>query len=280
MSVHTTPTSATSWSPDLITFDPQDVIPEALILQTSTVAGSVEGDAPAVRVPYVDDAEADFVAEGDEIPESDPVLAETTVYTGKVSQLIRISREQWMQTNAANLLSTSVERAVTNRANLAYIAQVAPTTGTTPPAGILHTAGVIQGDPIGDDLDPLADALAAIEAANGAPTHIIASPTAWSHLRKLKVATGSHEMLLGAGNGDAEKRVFNLPTLVSPAVPAGELVVLDSTAVLSAVGQVQVSTSEHVFFSSDSIALRCTWRFGQQTVRPDRIAHLAITTEA
>src|SRR4051794_33373793 len=125
----TTVTSAKAWSPDLTAVAPDIAVPDALILKTSTVAGNVEGDAPAVRVQYIDDATAGFVAEGAAISESDPNLSEALVYTGKVAQLIRLSREQWSQPNAAELLSRSVARAVTRAANVAYIAQAAPTGG-------------------------------------------------------------------------------------------------------------------------------------------------------
>src|SRR4051812_6013844 len=105
MATQTTVTSAKAWSPDLTAVAPQLAVPDALVLATSTVAGSVEGDEPAVRCQYVDDASAGFVAEGAVISEAAPNLAEVLVYTGKVAQLIRLSREQWVQPNAAALLS-------------------------------------------------------------------------------------------------------------------------------------------------------------------------------
>lgn len=278
MATETTITSAAAWRPDISTFAPSEVIPDALILQTSIVAGSVEGDAPAVRVAYVDDASATFTAEGAEISEADPALSEKLVYTGKVSQLVRLSREQWSQQGTSGMLSESVRRAVVKAANVAYLSQVAPTApAVTPPAGILNIAGIIDGGAIGDDLDVLADAFAAIETNGGTPTHILASPDAWGFLRKFKTGTGSNQTLLGAGTSDAEKRLLGVPVLTSPAVGSGRLIVIDRTAVVSAVGQVQVATSEHTYFSSDSIALRCTWRFGQNLVRPNRIAELTVT---
>lgn len=276
----TTLNSAKGWSPDVSAFAPQDVIPDALILQTSTVAGSIEGDEPAVRVVHVNDDEAEFVAEGAEIPLGDPELDETLVYTGKVAQLLKISREQYNTGSAASLLSTSVARAVTNRANQAYVAQAAPTGGnTTPPAGLLNVTGIGTGDPIATDLDPLADAVATIEAAGGTPTHILAAPDAWAALRKLRTGDGSNVSLLGAGTEDADKRVLGIPVLTTPAMPAGRLLMLDRSAVVSAVGTVQVATSTDVYFGSDSVGLRCVWRFGQNVVRPDRIVQLTVNTE-
>ncbi len=40
-----TPNSASAWRPDQYTFAPTDVVPDALINQCSTVAGTIEGDA-------------------------------------------------------------------------------------------------------------------------------------------------------------------------------------------------------------------------------------------
>lgn len=271
-----TPNTPRAWSPDITYFPSEEAVPEALILQTSTVAGSIEGDAPAVLVPWVDDAEAGFTAEGDEIPEAQPGLSEATVYTGKVSQLLRLSREQFAQQGAAQLLANSVSRAVTKTANTAYIAQPAPTTGTTPPAGIINTAGIIDGGEVGTDLDAIADLLAQIEAGGGTVTNIIAAPDAWAALRKIKVGTGSAQSLLGAGSTDAVKTLLDVPVITSAAVPEGTLIAVDKTAIVSAVGQVQVQQSEHVYFTSDSIGLRCTWRFGATVVRPERIGTLTI----
>jgi HK97 family phage major capsid protein len=274
----TTLTSATAWSPDIRTFAAQDVIPDALILSTSTVSGRIEGDEPAVRAAYVDDATAQFTAEGETIPEANPGLSEVLVHTGKVTQLIRLSREQWTQDGASGILSDSVRRAVVKRANQAYLAQPAPTAGNvTPPAGLLNIPGVVDAGILSGDLDALADAFAEIEGNGGTPTHIIAAPSAWGYLRKFKTGPDAATTLLGAGTTDATRFLLGLPVLTDSSMPAGTMLVLDRTAVISAVGQVQVATSDHVYFASDSIALRCTFRFGQNLVRPNRVAKLTVT---
>ena len=278
MTAQTTNTSAKAWSPDVSTFAPEDQIPDALVLSTATVLGRVEGDEPTVRVAYVDDAEAEFVPEGDEIDESDPELAEVEIHTGKVAQLIRLSREQWEQERTPENLAVSVRRAITKKANAAYLAQVAPTApAVTPPTGLLHVPGLLDTfDDLVDNLDPLADAIAQIEENGGTVTHIIASPTAWGRLRKIKRGTGRADSLLGAGTNDLEKRLLSVPVLTTPAMPAGGLIVLDRAAVVAAVGELKIATSEHAFFKSDSIAIRATWRFGQNLVHPERVATLTV----
>lgn len=281
MATETTPISAGAWSPDIYTFPPGDVIPEALILSTSSVLGSIEGDAPAVRVAYVDDAEADFYDEGTVIDEADPGLDEVLVYTRKVAQLVHLSREQYTQEGTAASLGASVERAVTRKANEAYLQQPAPSApGAGAPAGLLEVEGVVDAGTVEADLDAVADAIATVETNGAVPTHILASPTAWSELRKLKTASDSNASLIGAGTNDAERLLFSIPVLVTPAMPADGLLVLDKAAVVSAVGQVVVATSEHVYFTSDGIAMRATFRFGQNVVRPDRLAKLTVASSS
>ena len=281
MATETTSTSAKAWSPDVSAFAATDVIPDALVLETSTVVGRIEGDEPAVRVAYVDDAAATFVAEAATIPEADPALSEVLVHTGKVAQLVRLSREQHSQSNTAALLSESVRRAVTKKANEAYIAQAAPTApAVTPPAGLLNVTGIEAGGAVASDLDGLVDLIATLEGNGATPTHILLAPDAWASLRKFKTATGSAQTLLGAGTADATKSLLDLPVIVTPALTSGTGLVLDRSAVVSAVGDVQLAVSQDVYFASDSVGIRCTWRFGANVVRPDRIGSFTVTDPA
>lgn len=278
MAIATTKTSADAWSPDITAVAPTDAVPDALILHTSTVAGEIEGDAPLVRVQYVDDADASFTAEGELITEDDPGLSERVVPTGKVAQLIKLSREQWAQPNASDLLSASVTRAVTKAGNAAYINQVAPTSpAVTPPAGLLNIPGIVNGGAVDADLDGLVDLLALLATNDATPSHIVVSPTAWASLRKFKTGVDYNTSLLGTGATDAQRFLLDLPVIVTPAAPADTGLVIDNTAVVSAVGPVMVATSEHAFFGADSIAVRCTWRFGANAVKPNRIGKFTVT---
>lgn len=274
---HTTSTSAYAWRPDVTSFAPGDVLGDALILQCSTIAGNVEGDAPSVRVAYVNDDTATFVAEGQPIPESEPELAEVNVFTGKLSQLVRVSREQFSQQGTAEQVSASVARALIRAADIAFLTQTIPTPpATTPPAGILTDGDIITGGEISQSLDELTDLVAEIQGNGGNPSHILLAPDAWGQLRKLKIGTDYNATLLGAGVADAELRLLGIPVVVNPAVPSLSGVVLDQRAVVSAVGQVLVSSSQDVYFTSDSVGLRSTWRFGQALVRPDRVATFTV----
>lgn len=270
----TTVTAARAWAPDVTGFAPLDAVPDALILLTSTVAGSVEGDEPSLRVPYVSDGTAELVAEGAVINVDDPDLDEVIVFTTKASKITKMSRELMAQAGSSKLIMTAMRRAVTMKANVAYLTQAAPTGGSTIPAGLLNITGITDGGTIGANLDAVVDAVAGIEATGGTATHVIASPSAWAAIAKKKTGTGSNASLLGAGTEATIRMVEGVPVLVTPAMPADGLLVVDSTAIVSAVGQVLVATSADAFFTADSIAARVTWRFGANVVDPARIVKL------
>ena len=280
MATQTTLTSSKAWAPDQNIFSPADAVPNALILSHSTVGGVIEGDEPALRVAYVDDADAQFTAEGTEIPEADPALNEILVYTGKITQLVRLSREQYLQNGTANQLSDSVARAVTRKADAAFLTQQAPGSGdNAPPAGLVNIADIIEGGPVDNDLDALIDLTAQLEANGATPSGIIVDPIGWASLRKLKTAQDANTTLLGSGTNQAERLLLDLPVTVSAALDENTGVVVDNTAVVSAVGPVNIAVDESVYFTSDSVATRATFRIGWNVVRPDRIGTFTISAD-
>ncbi|MGO3153406.1 MAG: phage major capsid protein [Galactobacter sp.] len=278
MATISTPTTDQAWSPDEFHTTPAEAVPDALILRASTVATTtLTGDQPVARVAYVNDAAASFVQEATDIAEANPQLAEILVPTNKIAQWVPLSEEQWRSQDTASQISRSVARSIATAANRAFLAQPAPDADSWMHlTGITNTQGVLDGGTISTDLDPLADAIGEVESNGGTPNIIIAHPKAWSALRKVKAATGSNTALLGAGTEDQIKRLLGIEVVTSPAVPEGKLVVIDPTAIISAVGSVQVASSEHAMFRSDSIAVRATWRLGWAVKRPERIATLTV----
>lgn len=273
----TTPTSTPGWSPDVVAFAPADAVPDALLLSTATFSGEVDGDRPVVRVTFVRDDDADFVDEGAVIPEADPQLDEVDVATAKVAKLVAVSREQYSQQQASGRLATAVRRAIVTRANEAYLTQAAPASGVTPPTGLLNLPGLTEAvAPVVGDLDPVIDLIAALQDVKGTPSAIVVAPTGWAALRKMKDEDGSARSLLGAGTTDAVRMLLDVPVLVSAAMAPDAGLVLDASAIAGAWGPVQVATSEHVFFTSDSVAIRATWRIGWNLVHPERIGRFTI----
>lgn len=261
---HLTTNMGKGWAPDLVAVAPEDAIPEALILQTSSVMGRVEGDEPQVRCLYVDDAAAANVAEGASITPTDHTDGEALVSTTKVAHLFQASYEQMVQPNAADLLTNASKRAVTKKANANYV------------TALLGTVGIVAGANIDGSLDALVDGIATVEANDGEVSHLLVDPVGWAAVSKLKQATGSNMPILGAGNDDTERRLLSRPVIVTNAMPANTLLAVDKFSVVSAVGDVRLAISEHAAFAADSVMVRVTFRSGATLVRANRAAKFAI----
>ncbi|ORV90669.1 major capsid protein [Mycobacterium interjectum] len=277
MATTTTTTSEYGWRPDSVEFLAEDVVPRALILQTSTIAGDVDGDAPSVHVPYIVDAGQDgtgavFKAEGADLDDEEPTLDEIEIKTKKLTRLATISQEQFNKAPTAAQVSASFARDLVRRADAAYLGE-----NTSPLIGLLHVSGFVDAaDPIGTDLDPLVDLLAELEVNGAEPTALIVDPFSWAKIKKLKVADNYHQSLLGAGTEDAAPRLLSLPVLKSRFIPANSGIVVDKSQIVSAVGPVKVAQSEHAAFRSDAVVLRATWRIAWGVPRPERIGRFSV----
>ncbi|MCU1698262.1 MAG: phage major capsid protein [Mycobacterium sp.] len=272
-----TPNSASAWRPDHFDFAPVDVVADAAILQTSTLAGPIEGDAPSVRVAYVDDATAQNVVESAAFDEAQPSLSEALIWTVKIGQLVRVSREQYMQPQTPNQLALSVSRAITRKSDKNYLTQPAPTGGaTSPPAGLLNWPGIVSGGTVNDNLDVLTDLIAELETNLATPSHIVMGPLGWAAARKWKTALNYNSTLLGSGTADAVPMILGLPVVVCKAITNLSGLVLDKLAIVSAYGGVSVSTSMDRYFDSDSVGLRANWRTGHTVPRPNRLGSFTV----
>jgi HK97 family phage major capsid protein len=272
MTLVTTPTTAAAWSPDVYTFAAEDVLPDALILQTSFVAGDIDGDQPSLHVGYVTDTlDATYVAEGAEITDDSPGLDEVEIKTKKISRLVNLSSEQYNQEQTAASVAASVARDLTAKADASYLAENAD-----PLIGLLHAADVIDGGLVSASLDALVDLVAELENNGSTPSAIIMDPLSWAAARKLKVAETYNQSLLGAGTTDATPMLLSLPVFRSRFIPPETGIVVDRNAIASAVGPVKIATSEHALFSSDAVQIRATWRIGWRVMRPTRVGRFTL----
>ncbi|MEO4038411.1 phage major capsid protein [Micrococcaceae bacterium Sec6.3] len=258
------------------TFMAADVMPDALLFELTTVAGNVEGDAPAVRVPYVKaDPTVGFVAEGALIPEADPTLDELVIRTDKIAVLTRTSNEATRNTpGSSSILSRSLTRAVTVKGNAALLGSVAD------PIGLANVTGATNGGELGTNLDALEDVIGQIEAAGGTPTHVVAHPLLWSKVRAMKAGADSNVPLLGSPAEQTERRVFGLDVIVSPSAPEDRLLVTSKQSIYSAAGPLMLATSGDLFFDRDSTAIRATWRIGWDVIDPAHIGTVTVTAPA
>jgi HK97 family phage major capsid protein len=262
----TTENSDRAWAVDKQGFVAAEVLPDLLITKLSTVAGHVEGDAPALRVPYVDDLDADLVAEGDEFAEQTGTLSEVVVTTHKVGALAVVSNEL-KRNGADNPLATGMVRAVTDKANRAFLHNAAA------PAGVLNDAAITDGGLLGANLDSINAAMWGIAGTGVGADYIVAAPTAMTALSALKTGTGSNQNLV------TEPMLNGLPVLVSNAMPADTILIGSRTAIVSAVGKVNVSRSEHYAFSRDGLAVRVDFRSGWALMRADRLVKISTAAE-
>jgi HK97 family phage major capsid protein len=273
-------TSNTAWSPDESTHMAEKILPSALLLSTATKSGVVEGDAPSVRVGFLVDQEASFVDEGGLITESGFDPSEIVIHTSKLAEITAVTYEQKYQSDTMSALKASFERSMTIAADKAYINQPVPVNpAVTPPAGLLNTPGLTVGEDVTGNLDALIDLLAELRTNYADPTHILLSPAAWATLRKFKIADSYNSSLLGAGTQDSQPYLFDVPVIVSSALPGNWGMVLDQTEILSVYSGIRVAVTEDYLFNYDTTALRMTWRIGWGIPRPDRIGKFKVVTD-
>ena len=255
------------------TFPSAEVVPDSLILQIATVTSAPEGDVPVVRVPYVEnDPTVGFVKEGEEIPTANPKLNEVLIQTKKLAILSEQSREASSYDESALAISTSLQRAITMKADHAFLNSEAD------PTGLWNLAGVIDAGTVTDSFDPFTDAIMGIEANMGKATAIVIDPASWGALSKLKYTSGV--LQLGSPAEQASRTLFGLPVYVTPSMEAGHALVVSREDLIAAVGQIGLNISTEAAFRADSIVYRAIWRIGWNVVHPDRMAKVAITLPA
>lgn len=252
------------------TFTVKDVIPEAVLLKTATVAGEIKGDTPTIRVPYVsEDPEVGFTPEGQKINTGEATLNETVISARKLAVIVKASREA-AEGSLEGYLANSMRRAMTVKANHALFSNAGN------PAGLLTIDGVTDGGQLTDNLDTLTDALTEVEAAGGVPSHVIADPKSWGHLLKLKTGKTSAQLLLGNPADQTERRLFGLPVIVSAQVPTGTLLINDRENLIAAWSDIQLDKSTDAYFDEDAYGYRATLSMGWALVRPERMAKLTV----
>ena len=272
----TTTNTTEAWRPNVVSsFNPDDMLGEALIVTAATKAGEVEGDAPSLLVPYVStDPAAGFIPEGEPIPLSDVGASQIVVTTDKIAVVTRVSREMTTQPGAAERIAQSLRRSVIAKADQAFLNNAAD------PTGVLSIAGIPTAGDLGGATDPnlfaAYDAVAAIEDDGGTATHLLINPLDWAKLARLPVATGSNQSLLADAHDAAARSLAGVPVVVHSAVAAGTALMLDRSEIVAAYGQLELARSEDAFFTYDAVAIRATWRIGWNIVRPARLQKLTI----
>lgn len=222
------------------------------------------------RIPLVSaEAVANWTAEGQEIDPTSMELDELLVSPSKVAGLLPISRELALDSSpsAAALVGQSLARAVVSRIDQAFMGNLS----APAPAGLGSTSPTEVATGL-DNLDALLEAKAAIGAAGGTATALLAHPADALKLGQLKDADGSNRALV-----EDVATVASLPLIQTAHATEGQLWVIDREAVHVVIREnVEVVSSDQAFFSSDRIAIRGTARIGFGFSAPERLARITI----
>ncbi len=247
----------------------QPVQAESVAFRTSTI---VETEGYDFRLPVVTaDPSAAFVAEGAEIPISDPTLSELTVIPRKLAGLTIISFELANDSSpaAAQVVGDGLARDAARTVDAAWFgAAVAPSpTGLNGLAGVQAvSAGSIAGGTVWANFDPLAEAISKAEEVGATVDVFVMSPATALRLAKVKTApSGSNMPLLLSGDvtQPGERRIFGVPVYVSPAIDADVVWAYDSSRVFTVLRQdAEITVDSSVYFTSDRVAVRATLRVG------------------
>ena len=258
----------------LATTEQAGLILEPLLAQAvaanSAVATVHSTGATEFRIPRVDsDAAAAWTNEGEEITPSGVDVDEILVTPRKAAGLVPVSRElaEDSSPDAATLIGRSLSRALIDQVDRAFFGNL--------PAPAPKGLESLEATELSTDLtnlDGLLEARAAIAAAGGTATAILAHPQDALALGKLKDSETSNRALI-----DDVSTVVSLPVIQSAHATAGALWIVDSSTIHTVIREdVSVESSRDVYFSSDRVAIRATMRIDYGFSHPDRIVKLTI----
>ncbi|NLA55329.1 MAG: phage major capsid protein [Corynebacterium humireducens] len=307
MTIITTPGSIAAISPDSTAFHAFDVLGTSLINTVGTLVSDGElNDRAVIRIPHFGDPdELDFVAEGEEIPESTTGLKEITVGTKKLATLHSASNEA-LRSGAGraqglgSMISTHVLGSLRTSADAKVFGDALVTTVS---GAKLHGLGMLAGvttAELGDNLDVFTDAFLNVMAHGGAEEDIsvVAHPTVWAHVTRLKETGVSNRPLLDAVSGTTvvplpnteagligpqqvtARTIYGRPVFLSRHATLAGILVVDRKNIVTAAEPARVDVSEHAKFSRDSTDIRGTERIGWQVHNPARVTRITIPATA
>lgn len=305
MTIITTPGSVESISPDSTAFHAFDVLGNSLINSVGTlVSDGALSDRAVIRIPHFGDPdELDFVAEGEEITESTTGLKEITVPTKKLATLYSASNESLRSgTGRAEGLGSMISTHVLGSLRTSADAKVFGDAQVTTVSGAkLHGLGMLDGVTtavLGDNLDAFTDAFLNVMAHGGAEDDIavVAHPTVWAHVTRLKETGTSNRPLLDAVSGTTvvplpntamtlggeqsvtARTIYGRPVFLSQHVTLTGILVVDRRNIVTAAEPARVDVSEHSKFAKDSTDIRGTERIGWQVHKPERVTRITVPT--
>lgn len=238
------------------------------------VATQVTTASPTFRIPIVDeDASSAWVPEGTDITPSDPGTDEEIVVPLKVAALVKISNELAEDSSpaAAEVVRGSLARSVARTIDKAFFGN----TTANGPSGLLSVNGVstVDAGSAFADFDWATSAKTKLRKVGSVATSFVANADTVEVLETIKSFTGtitSNEPLLAASDGNitdaAPGNVLGVPLIAvadSTALADNLVWTFDRAKVYVVIRrQVTLDISPHLYFNSDSLAVRVTARVG------------------
>lgn len=243
----------------------QPFVDQARATRVSTVVRSQSSES---RFPVVgQDPSASWVAEGAEIPLSNPATSEVTVVPRKLAGLTVISSELAADStpSAARVVGDGLTRDLARKADQAFYSDVA-TADPDAPSGLESLTGtgtVALTATSWSDLDPFAQAISQAETEGETVTSFVANPADALALAQLKEdSSDSNVPLLGSDPATpTAKTVFGVPLITSRAVNVGTVWGIPRNVVFTVIRKdVDLRRDESAYFSSDQVAIRAIMR--------------------
>jgi HK97 family phage major capsid protein len=203
---------------------------------------------------------ADYVAEGQTIPQGQMVWGEVKFTAKKIGEV------QWASTEVLEDSALDQRRVIAENllrdASLKFDADAFTGSGANPIKGIVSqgTSTTLGTGKVTVTYDDLADAVARIEATNGTPSVVWASVDMAAALRKEKAA-GSGIYQGGSPTDTPASTAWGLPILPSAFLPAKTVVVADASRIVVGIRRnATVRVSEDARFDSDQVGFKLTMR--------------------
>lgn len=268
--------------PNTVYIKPTEAIEQALILNPAiaTQGPLIQGDAPSLRIPViVADPTASITAEAQQITESQAALSEVVVQTRKLALLTSVSNEALTGGNGSDLLGEGVAHAMTNGADQIFLSNPGD---SGEPVGLALIPGqttITGADVEKSGLSPILDAIAQVTDLGANVTSLLMRYSTWARLQGL-VATDGRPVITPDVAQAANPMLFGKPVTLSPFVPAGMILVNDSTNLVASASEVGVATSADALFSKDMTMMRAVMRLGFGLVKPERNAVIQLKPKA
>jgi HK97 family phage major capsid protein len=261
-----------------------------LTVQDLLASGTTDSNQVNVATETVATNAAAAIAEGAAKPESTLTLAMVAEPVRKCATFLPVSDEMLDDLSQARSYIDGRLRLFVAHA---MEAQLLSGTGTAPQLrGLLNRTGVqivttTAGLMAAKIIQAIYDAVSLIRTnANLEPDGCVIHPTNWASVR---TATDTNGQYFGGGpftgaygvNGIAPERIWNLPAVVTSAIPAGTALVgafKDSAQVFLRGGLVVEASNAHAdYFQRDMTALRAEQRAALAVYRPAGLVKITLT---